>query len=131
MRVPQLSARVLPHSSASGWECSGAASVHKPPSSSPPQMDQTEPGRSRAAGSPRGSLTDKHGGETGLAPPSPADFRLLPLMLTSHRAAVGDLPEDQAHGIYVCPLERLKVLHVYGVVQDLWSHIPEQKTGTA
>ncbi len=51
---------VLPHSSASGWECWAEASAHKPPSSSPPLMDLTEPGRSRAAGSPHGCLTEKH-----------------------------------------------------------------------
>lgn len=52
---------VLPHSSASGWECWAEASAHKPPSSSPPLKDLTEPGHSRAAGSPHGCLTDKHG----------------------------------------------------------------------
>lgn len=49
------------------------------------------------------------------------------MILTSHRAAAGDLPKDQAHGVDVSSLERLKVFHVYGVVQDLRSHVPEQK----
>lgn len=90
-------------------------------------MDLTEPGRSRAAGSPRGFLTDRHSVDT----PAPSRRGELSPMLTSHRAAVGDLPEDQAHGVYVCTLEGLEVLHVYGVVQDLRSHVPEQKTGAA
>lgn len=51
---------VLPHSSASGWECWVEASVHKPLFSSPPLMDLTGPGRSRAAGSPRGCLSRKY-----------------------------------------------------------------------
>lgn len=52
---------VLPHSSASGWECWVEASAHKPPSSSPPLMDLTEQGRSRATGSPHECLTENMG----------------------------------------------------------------------
>lgn len=147
-------------------------------------MDLTEPGHSRAAGSPHGCLTGKKNitlqwlhikvacmlhvyisvsdNASSLHPwrywyvnisiinssslliinlsTSPSfhlanDFPPPPapqpppshLILTSHRAAAGDLPEDQAHGVDVSSLERLKVFHVYGVVQDLWRHIPEQK----
>ncbi len=51
---------VLPHSSASDWECLAEASARKPPSSFPPPMGLTGQGRSMAAGSPRGCLTEKY-----------------------------------------------------------------------
>lgn len=50
---------VLPHSSASGWECWVEASAHKLPFSFPLLKDQTEPGHSREAGSLHGCLTEK------------------------------------------------------------------------
>ena len=64
-----------------------------------------------------------------LASESPPPSQPTPthLILTSHRATAGNLPEDQAHGVDVSSLERLKVFHVYGVIQDLGRHIPEQK----
>lgn len=48
----------VPRSSASGWECWAGVSAHRPPSSSPQLRDLTEPGHSRAAGSPHGYLMD-------------------------------------------------------------------------
>lgn len=57
---------VLPHSSASGWECWVEASAHKPPSSSPPLMDLTEPGHSRAVDSPRECLAKNTRSEQSL-----------------------------------------------------------------
>lgn len=57
---------VLPHSSASDWECWAEASARKPPFSSPPLMGLTEPGRSRAAGNPRGFLVGKYEGSNTL-----------------------------------------------------------------
>lgn len=61
--------------------------------------------------------------------PPPAVTQHLRVSLTSHGAAAGDLPEHQANGVDVGSLERLKVFHVYGVVQDLWCHIPNRKGG--
>lgn len=90
-------------------------------------MDLTGPGRSRAAGSPHECLTEKQLVNT--AKPALVSSLLphneLYLTLTSHGAATGNLPEDEAHGVDVSSFERLKMLHVYGVVQNLWSHIPE------
>lgn len=57
----ELAAAVyVPRSSASGWECWVGASAHTRPSSFPPLKDLTEPGRSRAAGSPHGCLAHKY-----------------------------------------------------------------------
>ena len=43
---------------------------------------------------------------------------------TSYGASPRDLPKHQPNGIDISPLEGFKVFHVYGVVQDLWSHVP-------
>lgn len=45
-------------------------------------------------------------------------------LVTSSVAAACDLPVHQAQSVDVGALEGIKVLHVDGLVQDLWSHVP-------
>lgn len=46
------------------------------------------------------------------------------LLVTSGVAAARDLPVHQAQSVDVRALEGIKVLHVDGLIQDLWSHVP-------
>lgn len=59
-RIPEVSGNFhVPRSSATGWECWAGVSGRTPPCASPPPRGPTAPGRSRAAGSPRGCLSKK------------------------------------------------------------------------
>ena len=120
----------VPRDSATNWGRWAEASGHTPPSSSPRSTGRTAPGRSRAAGTPRGPLGRAGTGVTPRASPSPP--RPGPprrrLRLTSAVAPAGDLPVHQPQGVDVGALEGVKVHHVDALVKDLRRHVPEGQT---
>lgn len=97
-------------------------------------MGQRVPGHNRAAGTPHGHLISQDRAEVRSELSSQwgkktkqhrsSNQRENKERRTSTVTAACNLPVDQPQSVDISTFERLKVSHVDGLIQDLWSHVP-------
>lgn len=117
-----------PHNSATGSECLVAVSARTPPSSCLPPRDLKAPDHNKAAGNPREVLHEKTLG--WILNHENVECENGGRHRTSDWTSPGQFPVHETQRVDIGPLERLKVAHVDGLVQDFRGHVPAEGNRT-